>query len=281
MPNPVVHEFGGGQWSQLRDLLDDYCHSNDYGTWAFRGESSIFWEPAQSPLDRLFARDGQGPHPAADTLRRLAAEKISLIEFRRDSSEFLEPSLSSKLNEWACVSVVGRHHGLPTRLVDWSRSPWIAAYFACSGNLSKHGRILVFNHRQLSCFADLHFLRHTDCWRLPSPEEPGLLQPKLVEQIPPFVLPLHHHEPRFRRVVAQQGMFTFASKPDLSHWKWLTANQHLTGVTELHIAPTLKLEVIRRLEVMGITGQSLFPEIGGVVQRITNHIVNAYCDPAG
>ena len=90
-------------------------------------------------LFRGVATDEFGLEPSLLRLLRLASvpaerahqiERAALLEFQRRAHLHLGPDISldtrGALAWWSLM----QHHGAPTRLLDWTRSPFVAAYFA-------------------------------------------------------------------------------------------------------------------------------------------------------
>lgn len=60
------------------------------------------------------------------------ARELQLFdEFRRLASPFVDRA--AVLNDWDWL-FVAQHHGLPTRLLDWSTNPLVSVYFACQSS---------------------------------------------------------------------------------------------------------------------------------------------------
>jgi hypothetical protein len=108
----------------LGDLLDkvtpvqpDPASGRFRDTGIYRG-TRLGRQPLLTSLDRLGG--DEKPHTKA------SLEEHILRNFIRYSRPYLDMPAA---NEWELL-VVAQHHSLPTRLLDWTYSPLVAAYFA-------------------------------------------------------------------------------------------------------------------------------------------------------
>jgi hypothetical protein len=91
-----------------------------YKRYVFRGQRDAAW-PLRSSFDRKI-----GPKRAA---KRDALAKRLIDDFYIECERY---SSWRYTRDDARVLAMAQHHGLPTRLLDWSFSPYVAAYFAYS-----------------------------------------------------------------------------------------------------------------------------------------------------
>jgi hypothetical protein len=96
----------------------------DTQQWAFRGQSNADWDLSPS-LERALQ--------AKRELQKVsiieeAEESDLLTQFKRRASHYLSdtPAEDDDL-EWLALM---QHHGAPTRLLDWTRSPYVGLFFA-------------------------------------------------------------------------------------------------------------------------------------------------------
>jgi FRG domain len=104
-------------WNQLRGVLEELANAG----WAFRGQADATW-PLETSLTRYLKTFG-GPQK-----NWLARERHILHTFKRKAHVLLPdiPAEGETL-EWLALM---QHHGAPTRLLDFSWSPYVAAFFA-------------------------------------------------------------------------------------------------------------------------------------------------------
>lgn len=113
----ILNEKNVSSWSELRDILEELADAG----WAFRGQSDATW-PLESSLARYMKMYGG---PPADWLGR---ETKILRNFKRKAHLLLPrtPADGEILEWWALM----QHHGAPTRILDFTWSPYVAAFFA-------------------------------------------------------------------------------------------------------------------------------------------------------
>src|SRR5262245_37468779 len=133
------------------------------GTWAELNQA-LFADTWNLDLKRFrstFAYRGVGveTYPLTNTLSRLAdpALRYSTMErnLLKQFQKYAFPKLVDTDQEWHWLSIA-QHHGLPTRLMDWTYSPLIALHFAASNldEINQNGAVWKINYAQVHSLLD-------------------------------------------------------------------------------------------------------------------------------
>ena len=169
-----------------------------------------------------------------DLKPRLRVERAACQRFREHAPVYLSDVERRYLETRWLQLVVMQHYGAPTRLLDWTKSAWVAAFFAVFGGWESDGYLYVFRRdlfedrirnthaAELNPLvwgphkSDLRF--SDERWDRAVPNE-ALFDFEIVKGLSEWVATYYSREAHFPRLVAQQGFFTFGSRPDLDHWK--------------------------------------------------------------
>lgn len=172
------------------------------------------------------------------------AKKIKVDERRLFSAFVREaaPYLSSEpASDWEWLAIA-QHHGLPTRLLDWTENPVAAAFFACSQHENSDAAI---------------YMLQTD----------KVVNEEVRKQSPFSVADLLKYRPRHvtRRITAQRGLFTVHPRPTEP-----LALVH-SGESRVHrviIESRFKRKLRWNLDQFGISQTALFPDLDGLASHM-------------
>lgn len=205
-------------FAKLHKVLGRYRKDN---RWIFRGHSDPNW-----PLRPKVGRDefvGCDDESIFRAWKRRAVEFISL-PFEDD---------------WGWLAIA-QHHGLATRLLDWTFNPLAAAFFAVNQDLDAEAVVYAFKPQFVV-----------------TPETTKPFEVKGVLKFKPAgVAP---------RIIRQGGIFTIHEKPPISLENLIGKEDELEKII---IAKTYRRELVFELSHYGINNAALFPDLDGLSAHV-------------
>lgn len=203
----------------------------------YRGQRCSSWELTPS-FDRLYK--------SQNLKGREDVFKIYLNSFKE---ECLKTGYACQTDSDESIAGKAQHFGMPTRLLDWTYSPYIAAFFAFS---------------DLSLLTDSAADDDVAIWAI----DKNLTQENVHSNSLDFI---ELYESGNERLIAQSGIFTrLYSNHD-------SVNKFFTDEFKIKTAPLVKFilpcteveNALFDLSLMGITSKALFPGLEGVARYST------------
>lgn len=242
------------EWAEFDEMMSP---GGSFQSWAFRGQRDDSWQLVSSlarHLGQFHVRSEEWPNQEARTLRIFKRKAhLHLDHVPADEDDF----------QWLALI---QHYGGPTRLLDFTWSPYVAAFFALEVAM---GDCAVFA-LDTSAIARSVFvpLRNADVFHdsfLPGTEdhiyqgEPGVMNGRLVAQLGTFIVPGRIDQPLDELVERVCG-------PD--------------ALCKIVLDQGMRDSALRALYDRNVHYASLFPDLNGLAMSLRLELENHWAfDP--
>ena len=207
---------------------------------------------------------------ALSRIKKLTLESQSIDLFRSTVQYFTDQSEQKAKSSDLIALMVLRHYYVPTRLLDWSLSPYVAAYFSVSSDEMEDGEIWSFDMSLYELEGRKQWIKYPETTTDGSGDHSKFdfsLKTAFGVQEPSDWIVCQFYR-GFPRQVAQDGAYSITSRFDRDHAE---AIAHLLKRSDHYhryvISANLKPALRRTLrEKHGIWRGSLFPDVAGAAE---------------
>ena len=254
-------------WNELTDLLFAGSWREGIGrfrsTCAFRGVTDARHD-LRTTLTRLGARAGELEGHILRNFRKYAQGQVALGQ--------AGAPVDSTWN-WLAVA---QHHGLPTRMLDWTFSPFVALHFATEEveRFERDAAVWVVDYARTNAFLP------RPLQRVLADEGADVFTAEMLSRVAPslaefdalaaerFVVFL---EPPSldERIVNQFALFSLLSDPRVGLEQWLA--EHPEVWRRIVVPASLRWEVRDKLDQANVTERVLYPGLDGLCRWLARY----------
>ncbi len=262
-----MREIRAGTWTQLNEQLYEGSFREEIGRdrspFVFRGVTDAR-SSLTTTLSRLGGDYARMEHHLLRNFRKYA---------RRTAVEHDSP--------WNWLAVA-QHHGLPTRLLDWTFSPLVAMHFATQDQtrFGADGAIWAID------FVRVHELLPDGLREMLEEEGSQVFTVEMLEcaassleefgELAPDDFLLFMEPPSLDdRIVNQFALFSVMSRPTGSLDAWLA--EHPDLCRKVVVPAGLKREVRDKLDQANVTERVLFPGLDGLARWLKRYYTPPGC----
>ena len=227
--------------------------------WLCRGHSMHY--PSMHPsIDR-------GPLKHLTRVQKLTLERQSIDLFRDTARYFAHPGEQGALVDEIVTLMVLRHYDVPTRLLDWTKSPYVAAYFAVCDHEAEDGELWSFDYPTYELRGKQQWMK----WPNTTVDGSGR-DDKFDAKLTAFTVDepedwftCGFYSPGFPRQLSQDGVFTLTSRFGRDHSEALQRLLGRKSCCRTFVIPAALKPALARIlrEKHGIWQGSLFPDSAG------------------
>jgi hypothetical protein len=193
----------------------------------------------------------------------------------RNFRKYAHRNATQRDSLWNWIALA-QHHGLPTRLLDWSFSPYVALHFATVNRAEWKNDAMIWC---VDCVKIKNYLP-VKLQRLLKREDSDVLTVEMLDEVAPTLAGLDalskkpflaFFEPPSLddRIMNQAALLSVSSRADLSVSRWLYEHQELFH--RIVIPAKLKQEIRDKLDQANINERILFPGLDGLSLWLTRY----------